>query len=572
MSDGVKEPLKGHDRPDKNVWITGFWRRFPWTGLLSLLAAVIACAFMLYIVTSSDGQPINSWRYQPTVYLSITYTIANIALQYALAQAITMTWWIKALKGARVRELHNVWAFGSGFTNIIASPRSFNLVALAGLAVTLVPINGPLLQRSSEVTERVYVELKNLTVPIALEVPFGYTGGITGRGPKIPSSISSAFSDILKQYNVGQLVNITNSNCDGVCRGKLLGAGYDIRCRNESLPQRIEYNATAAGQGQVFDVTPYVSNVTYDIKEQAIINFTATFKTEDSCDADWTISRCTLQPATIEYPVIFTNDTITLDAAGSWRTDRVHAYRPLTYNETEMVRGSSTHGGLYVYIEALYKSSYWTAYDGVTGWRGGPSGPTVQRYSNNVIEMNSYDPQNACKVTFFDPTTDAMDTIREIAFRTALYISQANRKEQAPQSLLKNTTSTQWNETYMQQIEVEQTTKRIVFGSQKTFLAIAVSMTLLTTLCIFFISLGWWHLGREVSLSPIETAKAFSAPALQNANSNAKTNAILEELGNDKICYGTAWDDGGSRDADVATLRFDRAGKCEKPRNGQLIG
>lgn len=79
-------------------------------------------------------------------------------------------------------------------------------------------------------------------------------------------------------------------------------------------------------------------------------------------------------------------------------------------------------------------------------------------------------------------------------------------------------------------------------------------------------------MGREISLSPIETAKEFSAPALEHANSNAKASAILEDLGNEKRCCGSAWDSSGSRDVDVTNLRFDRAGKCDKPRNRQLVG
>ena len=68
---------------------------------------------------------------------------------------------------AKVRDLHNIWAFGSGFLDILTSGRSFNFVALAGLAVTLVPINGPLLQRSTIVKEETRVELKNLMLPSA---------------------------------------------------------------------------------------------------------------------------------------------------------------------------------------------------------------------------------------------------------------------------------------------------------------------------------------------------------------------------------------------------------------------
>lgn len=49
---------------------------------------------------------------------------------------------------------------------------------------------------------------------------------------------------------------------------------------------------------------------------------------------------------------------------------------------------------------------------------------------------------------------------------------------------------------------------------------------------------GWWRLGRAVSLSPIETAKAFGAPGLNTADSNADAQAILKDIGNRGTRYG----------------------------------
>lgn len=167
--------------------------------------------------------------------LAISYTIANITLRYALAQAVTIAWWVKALKGdAKVQDLHNTWSFGHGLFPILRSGRSFNLVALAGLAVTLAPINGPLLQRASILHERTHVEMVNLTIPIAQEVADGYTGDISGRGGESLRTLSVSFGNITKQYNNRSPINITNSGCSGSCKGTLLGAGYHMKCHQDS--------------------------------------------------------------------------------------------------------------------------------------------------------------------------------------------------------------------------------------------------------------------------------------------------------------------------------------------------
>lgn len=246
---------------------------------------------MTHVVTLLDGQPISGWHYQPTVYLSVTYTIANLALQYALAQTITMASWIRALRGdATVRELHSIWALGSGFVNILSSPRSFNVVALAGLAVTLVLTNVPLLQRSSVVREETQAMLKNLSLPIALEFPLGYTGEVTGRGSYLPSSISGSFSDVLKQYNNRRPINVTRSGCEGTCKGQLLGAGYQIQCFNGSKPFKVSLDEYMSGPaGTPYMMSPFGSNFTFNQREEYIINFTAVFKCEATCDSDWTI-------------------------------------------------------------------------------------------------------------------------------------------------------------------------------------------------------------------------------------------------------------------------------------------
>lgn len=51
---------------------------------------------------------------------------------------------------------------------------------------------------------------------------------------------------------------------------------------------------------------------------------------------------------------------------------------------------------------------------------------------------------------------------------------------------------------------------------------------------------GWWHLGRSVSLSPIETAKAFEAPLLRRADPNGTAHDICVQLGSAYVQYGAS--------------------------------
>jgi hypothetical protein len=301
----------GADRkPRLSTWRTGFWRRFLHTGVIALIAATIASISMVYIIRTSDGQPIASWRYQPTVCLAISYTIANMTLQCTLARAVTIAWWTKALKGdAKVQDLHNIWSYGHGVCQILLLGRFFNLVALAGLVVTLAPINGPLLQRASVIHECERLCMKNITIPIAPEFPGGYTGIIAGHGGEAPASLTVSFSDIMKQHTNRLAINITNSGCEGSCKGTLFGAGYDISCTEDTAaPYLISLNLTDHGSLSLdydFFWSNFISmdehnlaagSYTHPKNITNVMTFTAVYKDTSTCSGALNRTTCTLRP------------------------------------------------------------------------------------------------------------------------------------------------------------------------------------------------------------------------------------------------------------------------------------
>ena len=83
-------------------------------GMLALTISANASIAMVYVLTASNGALIYTWEYQPTMFLAIASTISNIALQFALAQAVTIAWWVRAMKSdTKIQNLHNIWAFGT---------------------------------------------------------------------------------------------------------------------------------------------------------------------------------------------------------------------------------------------------------------------------------------------------------------------------------------------------------------------------------------------------------------------------------------------------------------------------
>lgn len=110
-----------------------------------------------------------------------------------------------------------------------------------------------------------------------------------------------------------------------------------------------------------------------------------------------------------------------------------------------------------------------------------------------------------------------------------------------------------------------------MYKSQYVYLAIAVAITVLASLSVFGLLLGWWKPGRNVTLSPIEVAKAFAAPSLQDAHSNADIKTLLKTTGHRRLRYGAVRDDIEVDEHSEAMLHFARNGRCERPQEGQIL-
>lgn len=165
-------------------WLPGIFKRMPWIGLSLLLGSLLGLIAAALVLVYSNGNPISEWKYQPTVYLSVAYTITNALLAAALAQGATVSWWRKAIGSkTTLEDLHNYWAFSGNIKETLLAGRKTNLIAIAALLVAVTPANGPLLQRAS--TVRLYnTTLTGETVHIPALKTFSFSDGsgyLTGR-------------------------------------------------------------------------------------------------------------------------------------------------------------------------------------------------------------------------------------------------------------------------------------------------------------------------------------------------------------------------------------------------------
>ena len=366
-------------------------------------------------------------------------------------------------------------------------------------------------------------------------------------------------------------MSITKSGCQGTCIGRVLGAGYAVKCVNSTTL----YNATMGvinGNGIPQKAT--IFNTAFNYGYYGRINFTALYVTNFALTGSANLTNRALQPATIDYPIKLVNDTITPDPSGSWDTDHIAQLRSDNEKYPSLPQRSDTHSGMAAYLTQAYDSNVVIAQNPTHGPSFKTNGSIVYAYIQNPNTLGKGGVTlGGVGLGFLSPTSDIMGAVREVAFRAAVQIPTlnvtsyyVNRNNNQDEILFDQTGYNEWKAATMQQILVEQVTNELVYKSQYIFLIIAVLFTLFATCTVLIIFNGWWRLGRDVSLSPIEVARAFAAPVLSGAGSNVEIKTLLKQLGNKELRWGAEVDQG------AAAMRFDSAEKLEKPQYGQIFG
>jgi hypothetical protein len=174
----------------------------------------------------------------------------------------------------------------------------------------------------------------------------------------------------------------------------------------------------------------------------------------------------------------------------------------------------STHGGIGMVLTSMFKSSAHIRWSGVTMYELAATGVPAFQYSNNNFNIDSGN------ISWADPTHDMLSTARELMFRTAQRAANVT------------------NPADIHKVEAKVDRIATVYKSHYLFLGLALLFTVVSAISIVPILLGFWNLGRYVTLSPIEIAKAFNAPILGSSDSNMPVNDLLKEAGKREVRYG----------------------------------
>lgn len=223
--------------------------------------------------------------------------------------------------------------------------------------------------------------------------------------------------------------------------------------------------------------------------------------------------------------------------------------------------------------------------DFVVSMKGALPNQLVTELPASTIEINGVEVFNPILATvgWNDPTNLIMEAFDEIMLRTAVATAYADVLQNVTwiyaNSNLNSVSAPARNgsdaDKYrlmpaMQTVNMSQKRTIQVYVSNYAFLAAGVAVMLLAFIGVMPLFYGFWDLGRDVTLSPIETAKAFGAAVLdtEGVSSNATATAIAKsETGRLLVRYGEV---PGSEAGDGARLRFGGAGSVKEPQSGRM--
>jgi hypothetical protein len=245
------------------------------------------------------------------------------------------------------------------------------------------------------------------------------------------------------------------------------------------------------------------------------------FKATSDCDGNLTVHNCTLTPAIVDYPVIIDGNTstITLDPSSTIFDDTVES--PSTWADGREPQGTMILGGFWYALNSRFSSSSEMWWTGSRGYEFRSEGFMIQQYVNisaaTDLAFGTFDPVELCHINFRDPMDDLLQEARDLMFRTAMATA---------------------NSSHAQTVLSSETETMPIYESHWEFLAIAVSFSVIAVVVVAGLFHGYWHLGRSVTLSPIETAKAFDAPLLRGEDPNGLVETLVTRAGDKEVRYG----------------------------------
>ncbi|KAK3402795.1 hypothetical protein B0T20DRAFT_366921 [Sordaria brevicollis] len=517
-----------NEYPGKKAWKPHGLKRVPWFGIIPLVFCICCTGIAIGVVLESDGGLEKDWSgvKQPGVLLAYTSTLANALMGLAFAQAAVIFFWVQATAPIPISSLHYNWA---GFSSTIGALKALCRgkairVSLVSILVTITALlRGPLMQRAS------YVQVVGVSQNGTIDLPVNYNisslwggkmSGLLGTDYEeaLLGQFSPGFSDVVRDYLDKAPIQIPGVHCEN-CTLTIKAFGFDvINCtetRNSSdtydvdprhLPEKVGSNADKGVryekklmfESSVLPVTNWNFTDLPPGPAGMMMRITTRRKVDTDCTGSFLNHTCFLNPGAMLYDLSIQGDVATLRSK-SWKDDK--CVEPIyMYSQDERFKDETTWLPLYQVGTSLFNSSSWLLYGDDYWFRTYNDGLIANLYAAN---WSSTDYNEPCYQYFNDPMDYIINSYREIAFRMSV------RSAADPNYDLTGEIGVRLPDTMQKGIPYMHHTTQIQYAANRPALALAVIVSLVGPLATLFLFWGWWNLGRDFTMNPLELANAI---------------------------------------------------------------
>ncbi|KAF2788520.1 hypothetical protein K505DRAFT_328876 [Melanomma pulvis-pyrius CBS 109.77] len=496
---------------------------FVFTLLVLLVGSIISSAAILL---KSHEEPVDSWRVQPSVLLSFLCGVYAITLGGLFTTGVAITWWRSLAHGTTLKRLHfiSTGADPKDLVPAFLAGSDARRVVLAALVVFIAKLSiGPFTQRATRPRPHDVTRNVDMNIHFTNEIPdgwFGSWGSFHGRGLRaaqdtfLNSSMATDASD--RYYCAG------NGACDGLVSAAGINFGCSTTWETIKLLDPESQNSTifsidvekdySFDQPMIFLTTKYIESV------------------DDACTATLRTDTCNIIPATVWYPISIRNTSLTLDlnrllAQPSIKSNYTSAADILNNNLTAPIGPLE---GIFRGLGYALRSEAFLGNDskGGIGYDPGSEQLRAVHWSNIFLDTNftaqgpndSSKVQNTCSLAWRSPTMPIIGYMYDFMFRAAY--AAADKDKVYEQSFIATYRGTE-----------------LWYMTDFRWLAASIGIMVLGSAAAMSLLWGWWQLDRYVSLSPLETGKAFGAPIFAAAGPEREANGIVKEIGHERVAH-----------------------------------
>ncbi|KAK4508201.1 hypothetical protein PRZ48_001939 [Zasmidium cellare] len=427
---------------NNNLWRPSYKRIGPVLGLMALGFIMLAIPASALVLALSNGKPVEQWRVQPSVFISVLTGVGNKALSFASIQGAIITWWVKALRGTTLQDLHYDWPVGNG-SFVLFRKSHITLLAVVSICASVIFLDGILLQSATYTVEHNLQRPVTLRATLSLEIPTNYTATgalLNPDNPYLNADFSSGIEPVRRQWTDGLAIPSPLQGCEGVCTAKVRAAALaPMACRQESsswlnfteIKDMKDMSTLPAGckqrlnstHCQVFELQVFPS-AAHGSWERVDISYGRFMPIGDvnqgQCAGNLTYTMCSFRSAIAEYNVTtYNNTSVTIVSATPRILDVANNTARDPYPLNEQI--NTTIGGI-----ALPGSKDFYSTIGI--WSPG----TEFQYTDNINRIQSRFMSNAndlfskkaCAPIFEDPVPEVLTVLNKFMFSTSVYAAK----------------------------------------------------------------------------------------------------------------------------------------------------